>query len=62
MRGELTWLTVIVTVLCATHFDITQAQSNYVQHGNSGNYTTNGLPEEATLDGKVSLVIGNKKY
>lgn len=29
------------------------AQSNYVQHGDSGNYTTNGLPEEATLDGKV---------
>lgn len=30
------------------------AQSNYVQHGDSGNYSTNGLPEEATLDGKVS--------
>ncbi|EDW29895.1 GL15853 [Drosophila persimilis] len=30
------------------------AQSNYVQHGDSGNYTTNGLPEEATLDGKVT--------
>ncbi|KAH8287665.1 hypothetical protein KR054_011320 [Drosophila jambulina] len=29
-------------------------QSNYVQHGDSGNYTTNGLPEEATLDGKVT--------
>ncbi|EDW53740.1 GM13240 [Drosophila sechellia] len=32
----------------------TAAQSNYVQHGDSGNYTTNGLPEEATLDGKVT--------
>ncbi|XP_032594128.1 uncharacterized protein LOC6565308 isoform X2 [Drosophila grimshawi] len=30
------------------------AQSNYVQHGDSGNYSTNGLPEEATLDGKVT--------
>ncbi|KAH8408881.1 hypothetical protein KR009_002981 [Drosophila setifemur] len=29
-------------------------QSNYVQHGDSGNYTSNGLPEEATLDGKVT--------
>lgn len=32
-------------------------QSNYVQHGDSGNYTTNGLPEEATLDGKVNTQI-----
>ncbi|XP_037724358.1 uncharacterized protein LOC119556338 [Drosophila subpulchrella] len=32
----------------------TAAQSNYVQHGDSSNYTTNGLPEEATLDGKVT--------
>lgn len=31
------------------------SQSNYVQHGDSGNYSTNGLPEEATLDGKVSV-------
>ncbi|KAH8276080.1 hypothetical protein KR018_002373 [Drosophila ironensis] len=33
---------------------IAAGQSNYVQHGDSGNYTTNGLPEEATLDGKVT--------
>lgn len=33
-----------------------QAQSNYVQQGDSGNYTTNGLPEEATLDGKVGCL------
>lgn len=33
------------------------SQSNYVQHGDSGNYSTNGLPEEATLDGKVSVPI-----
>lgn len=31
----------------------TSAQSNYVQHGDIGNYSTDGLPEEATLDGKV---------
>ncbi|KAH8265182.1 hypothetical protein KR026_010817 [Drosophila bipectinata] len=33
---------------------LAMGQSNYVQHGDSGNYTSNGLPEEATLDGKVT--------
>lgn len=40
----------------------TAAQSNYVQHGDSGNYTTNGLPEEATLDGKVSDHSNNTPF
>ena len=35
------------------------AQSNYVQHGDSGNYSTIGLPKETTLDGKVSLLVGS---
>ncbi|XP_030379483.1 uncharacterized protein LOC115627796 [Scaptodrosophila lebanonensis] len=41
----------LLLVICA---DFGATQSNYVQHGDSGNYTTNGLPEEATLDGKVT--------
>lgn len=30
------------------------AQSNYASHANNVEYTGDGLPEEATLDGKVS--------
>lgn len=44
-------LSVLLLLLCSQRV---LAQSNYVQHGDSGNYSTNGLPEEATLDGKVS--------
>ncbi|KAH8386952.1 hypothetical protein KR093_003730 [Drosophila rubida] len=44
-------LTALLLLLCGGQ---TAAQSNYVQHGESGNYSTNGLPEEATLDGKVT--------
>lgn len=29
-------------------------QSNYASHANNVEYTGDGLPEEATLDGKVS--------
>lgn len=39
-----------------------QAQSNYVQQGDSGNYTTNGLPEEATLDGKVGCLRNRMSF
>ncbi|XP_060662512.1 uncharacterized protein LOC132795672 [Drosophila nasuta] len=45
-------LTALLLLLCGGQQ--TAAQSNYVQHGESGNYSTNGLPEEATLDGKVT--------
>jgi len=52
-RGQLGLLaTLLVPILLLG--GQTAAQSNYVQHGDSSNYTTNGLPEEATLDGKVS--------
>ncbi|XP_037935001.1 uncharacterized protein LOC119669249 [Teleopsis dalmanni] len=44
----------VLLMLCSAQLDMTLAQSNYVQQGDSGNYTTNGLPEEATLDGKVT--------
>ncbi|ALC49612.1 pot [Drosophila busckii] len=44
-------LSLLLLFLCSGK---SAAQSNYVQHGDSGNYTTNGLPEEATLDGKVT--------
>ena len=30
-------------------------QSNYASHANNINYIGDGLPEEATLDGKVSI-------
>lgn len=46
-------LLLLVTVDCLDYRGVL-AQSNYVQHGDSGNYTTNGLPEETTLDGKVT--------
>ncbi|XP_034478568.1 uncharacterized protein LOC117784834 isoform X2 [Drosophila innubila] len=44
-------LTALVLLICSGQ---AAAQSNYVQHGDSGNYSTSGLPEEATLDGKVT--------
>ncbi|KAM8718605.1 hypothetical protein ACLKA7_001334 [Drosophila subpalustris] len=44
-------LTALLLLICGSQ---AAAQSNYVQHGDSGNYSTNGLPEEATLDGKVT--------
>lgn len=47
-------LAALLVMSCLQFVNVT-AQSNYVQHGDSGNYTTNGLPEEATLDGKVSV-------
>lgn len=47
-------LAALLVMSCCLQFVNVTAQSNYVQHGDSGNYTTNGLPEEATLDGKVS--------
>ncbi|XP_073831332.1 zona pellucida domain protein papillote [Musca autumnalis] len=47
-------LALLVILLSSLQFSYVTAQSNYVQHGDSGNYTTNGLPEEATLDGKVT--------
>ncbi|KNC23589.1 hypothetical protein FF38_09116 [Lucilia cuprina] len=46
-------LAALLVMSCLQFVNVT-AQSNYVQHGDSGNYTTNGLPEEATLDGKVT--------
>uniref|UniRef100_A0A1A9VUN3 Uncharacterized protein n=1 Tax=Glossina austeni TaxID=7395 RepID=A0A1A9VUN3_GLOAU len=45
---------IMLVVVSSKHSNQVSAQSNYVQHGDSGNYTTNGLPEEATLDGKVT--------
>lgn len=48
---------IVLVVVSSKHFNQVLAQSNYVQHGDSGNYTTNGLPEEATLDGKVSTIL-----
>lgn len=45
---------IVINGLADDGIRIVSAQSNYVQHGDIGNYTTNGLPEEATLDGKVS--------
>ncbi|XP_023160303.2 uncharacterized protein LOC111592369 isoform X2 [Drosophila hydei] len=51
------WSSRLITyaaILCLLFGGEALAQSNYVQHGDSGNYSTNGLPEEATLDGKVT--------
>ena len=36
------------------HNGLTLAQSNYASHANNIEYQGDGLPEEATLDGKVS--------
>lgn len=52
-------LAALLVMSCLQFVNVT-AQSNYVQHGDSGNYTTNGLPEEATLDGKVSFSYKTK--
>lgn len=54
MRSNVLMVSLLVLCVVAQQFGKTLAQSNYVQQGDSGNYTTNGLPEEATLDGKVS--------
>lgn len=35
----------------------TQAQSNYANQANSIDFVGDGLPPEATLDGKVRLLI-----
>lgn len=39
------------------------AQSNYASHANNVEYAGDGLPEEATLDGKVriALIVGKAK-
>lgn len=36
-------------------------QSNYASHANNVEYTGDGLPEEATLDGKVSGLANSKE-
>lgn len=54
MGGSPALWCLLLALCAATQFNAAQAQSNYVQQGDSGNYTTNGLPEEATLDGKVT--------
>lgn len=55
--GVLKLLLLLVTADCLDYRGVL-AQSNYAQHGDSGNYTTNGLPEETTLDGKVTKTNG----
>lgn len=35
--------------------DLIAAQSNYASHANNIEYQGEGLPEEATLDGKVRI-------
>lgn len=56
------WLLSYAAILCLLFGGKALAQSNYVQHGDSGNYSTNGLPEEATLDGKVSATLLSLDY
>lgn len=44
----------IVTLMLMLNKYCSSAQSNYASHANSIEYQGNGLPEEATLDGKVT--------
>lgn len=43
---------ILIFFLCTTIYR-TSGQSNYASHGNNVEYIGKGLPEEATLDGKV---------
>lgn len=47
-------LNFLLVTLATIHFiDGVNGQSNYAVHGNNIGYQGEGLPEEATLDGKV---------
>lgn len=53
-------LKLLLVTLAIIHFiDGVNGQSNYAVHGNNIGYQGEGLPEEATLDGKVRN-SGNK--
>ncbi|XP_055644143.1 uncharacterized protein LOC129780176 isoform X1 [Toxorhynchites rutilus septentrionalis] len=52
-RTQLKLFTLMCLIL-TLNLKLTTAQSNYASHGNSIEYQGEGLPEEATLDGKVT--------
>ena len=50
-------LLVIVLIAIQLHNPTVMGQSNYASHANNVEYQGEGLPEEATLDGKVCIHI-----
>lgn len=46
-------LLLVCTAICISSV---HSQSNYATHGNNVGYLGEGLPEEATLDGKVIIL------
>lgn len=52
-------LLISVCTLMVINIPYAFAQSNYASQANNVEYRGDGLPEEATLDGKVSIIISS---
>lgn len=57
MTPNVVSLMLTISALTSITYEVT-AQSNYASHANSIEYQGEGLPEEATLDGKVRTWVG----
>lgn len=52
----------MVVLIAVSFIQNAVGQSNYASHANNVDYLGKGLPEEATLDGKVSTQKHNKLW
>lgn len=52
----------MIFLLFVSGISFVSSQSNYATHGNNIGYLGEGLPEEATLDGKVGSLILYSKF